>query len=1094
MRHSDLGRAFRYARCSIGLRVTRPTEKEIAVMMGLQASGAAENPSPADRSFVVVISPVDLSGDLGLTVLWRSDVQRVMVTTVEAAIEVGRVRPATMFVLGGFEPAATVAALRRLRADAATRSSALAALCAVSALDQEEALRAAGANVVLPTPVDPEVWDGRLDQLLRVPRRRSTRIPVRLTVWSRRSADPEPIEGVMLNVSANGMLLETSEPLPVGARFDLSFRLPRDVSEVHAIGKVVREVADVDSPRSGVEFVVLRADGRERIAAFVDGRRRPRRSLNVDQETSEFEAELRAISARESAILDSAMDSILVLDQEGRIREFNRAAEETFGYRKAEVMGRSAGETIVPPRLRESHRLGFLHREPGVDDLGLNRRTETVALRADGREVAVELAVTAALDRGVKVYTVYMRDISERKRIERDQAAEHATLRILSESSTLAEAAAPLLETLATAHGWDLGTIWMRDDNVGAVRCVSLWRAPGVHAPELEALEGDVFFPVGTGLVGRVSRTGEALWVEDLAQGAIFPRMHLAAKRGMVSMAAIPVLVGRECLGIIELYARQRRTDDAELRTRLTAVGRQLGLFQDRRRAEKALRASEERFRALVENGSDLTALVSADGRFKYVSGPVRRILGRAPEDLVGGSAFEFMHPEDAVEMRPKLDSALAHPGQPVTATYRMQHHDGSWRTLESIVVSHRNNPAIRAIVINARDVSERHVLEEQLRQSQKMEAVGRLAGGIAHDFNNLLAVMLGYTTLTLSRAADPAVVTRNLEQIRTAAERAANLTRQLLTFSRKQVLQPRVVDLGGVVAELHTMLERLIGEDIELVTDVTGAKGHVKADRGQLEQVIVNLAVNARDAMPRGGRLAISTRDVVIDAARAREQPGLRAGRHVRIEVSDDGVGMEPETLGRLFEPFFSTKEKGKGTGLGLATVYGIVKQSGGHIAVESAPGRGTTFRIWLPEVEVEAPARPASAPAGTDAPAGSETILLVEDEEAVRGLLYEVLTENGYNVLKAASGAEALRVSRAHRGSLDLLLTDVVMPGMGGREVATALTAERPGLRVLFASGYTAEAIARHGVLEPGTDLIHKPFTPDALLRRVRERLDRA
>ena len=860
-------------------------------MMGLQASGATENPSSSERTFVVVISPVDLSGDLGLTVLWRNDVQRVMVTTVEAAIEVARVRPATMFVVGGLEPAQAATWLRRLRADAATRTSALAVLCTEPDLDQEEPLRAAGANVVLPTPVDPEIWDGRLDRLLRVPRRRSTRIPVRLSVWSRRSADPEPIEGVMLNVSANGMLLETAQPLPVGARFDLSFRLPRDLSEVHAIGRVVREVAQADSPRFGVEFVVLRADGRDRIASFVEGRRRPRRSLNAEQETSEFEAELRALSARESAILDSALDSILVLDQEGRILEFNRAAEETFGYRKAEVIGRPAAETIVPHRLRESHRLGFLRRQPGIDDLGLNRRTETVALRADGREVAVELAVTAALDRGVKVYTVYLRDISERKRVEREQAAEHATLRILSESSSLGEAAAPLLETLCTAHGWDLGTIWIRDDNVGAVRCVSLWRAPGVQAPELEALEGDVFFPVGTGLVGRVSRTGEAMWVEDLANDATFPRMRLAAKRGMVSLAAIPVLVGRECLGIIELYARTRRPDDQELRTRLTAVGRQLGLFQDRRRAEKALRAREERFRALVENGSDVTVLVDADGRVKYASGPVRRILGRAPEELVGHSAFDFMPPEDAAEMRPKLEAALARPGQPVTATYRMLHGDGSWRVLESIVVSHRNNPAIRAIVINSRDVTERHALEEQLRQSQKMEAVGRLAGGIAHDFNNLLAVMLGYTTLTLSRANDPSAVTRNLEHIRTAAERAANLTRQLLTFSRKQVLQPRVVELGAVVSELHTMLERLIGEDVELVTDVGRAEGHIKADRGQLEQVIVNLAVNARDAMPRGGRLAIVMRNVVVDAALAREQPGLGPGRHVRIEVSDNGV-----------------------------------------------------------------------------------------------------------------------------------------------------------------------------------------------------------
>jgi PAS domain S-box-containing protein len=314
---------------------------------------------------------------------------------------------------------------------------------------------------------------------------------------------------------------------------------------------VVREVAEVDSPRAGVEFGVLRADGRDRIAAFVEGRRKPRRSLNAEQETSDFEAELRALSARESAILDSALDSILVLDQEGRIREFNSAAEETFGYRKAEVIGRSAADDRSPAAARIAPPRGFLHRHSGVDDLGLNRRTETVALRADGRELPIELAVTAALDRGVKVYTVYLRDISERRRIEREQAAEHATPRILSESASLAEAAAPLLETLCTAHGWDLGTIWMRDDAVGAVRCVSLWRAPGVQAPELEALEGDVFFPVGKGLVGRVSKTGEAMWVEDLAKGAVFPRMGLAAKRGMVSMAAIPVLVGRECLGII---------------------------------------------------------------------------------------------------------------------------------------------------------------------------------------------------------------------------------------------------------------------------------------------------------------------------------------------------------------------------------------------------------------------------------------------------------------------------------------------------------------------------------------------------------------
>ena len=1064
------------------------------MMMTLATSDPTEETNPSESALVVVLSPVDVSEDLGLTVLWRSDVQRVMVATVDGAADVARVRPPKLVVVGGMEPGAAADAVRRLRADAATRGSSLAVLCPAGASDQEDALRAAGANVVLPVPVDPEIWDGRLEQLLRVPRRRSVRIPVRLTVWSRRHVDPQPIEGVMLNVSVHGMLLEATLPLPVGTRLDLAFRLPRDLSDVQAVGRVVREVADTPDPRAGVEFMVLRADGRERIAAFVEGRRRTRRMGGAEAETSEWEAELRASNAREMAILDSALDSILILDQEGRIREFNRAAEQTFGYRKAEVIGRLAAETIVPPRLRVAHRLGVLHPRAGGDGLALNRRTETVAMRADGSEIPVELAVTAALDRGVNVYTVYLRDISDRRRAEREAAAEHALVRILSDSASLAEAAGPLLETLCTTYGWDLGTVWMRDDEAGAVRCAQLWRAAGVEAPELVALDRDVFFPVGAGLTGHVCATGETLWVEDLGQPAPFPRMELAARRGLTSMVVIPVRGVRECLGAIELFSRAPRAEEPELRQRLTVAGRQLGLFQERRRAEKALRAREERFRALVENGSDLTALVSPEGVVRYASGPVRRILGQAPEDLVDRSALELVHEEDAAEFRAGLATALGQPGQPVTATWRLRHRDGSWRYLESTVVSHRHNPAIRAVVVTARDVTERRMLEDELRQSHKMEAVGRLAGGIAHDFNNLLAVMLGYTSLTLSRAGDPAVVTRNLEQIKTAAERAANLTRQLLAFSRKQVLMPRVLDLGGVVAELDTMLGRLIGEDVELVTDVARARGRVRADRGQMEQVIVNLAVNARDAMPGGGRLSVSLRDVDVDAAFAREHVGMRVGPHVILEVVDTGVGMEAETLSRLFEPFFSTKEKGKGTGLGLATVYGIVKQSGGHVAVESVPGRGTTFRIWLPQVD-EAATEEATTAFLPPAPCrtGTETILLVEDEEAVRSLMSEVLAGRGYLVLAASSGAEAVQVSRAHGGPIDLLLSDVVMPGMSGREVAVAITNERPGLRVLFASGYTADAIARHGVLEPGTDLIHKPFTPDALLARVRERLDR-
>ena len=359
---------------------------------------------------------------------------------------------------------------------------------------------------------------------------------------------------------------------------------------------------------------------------------------------------------------------------------------------------------------------------------------------------------------------------------------------------------------------------------------------------------------------------------------------------------------------------------------------------------------------------------------------------------------------------------------------------------------------------------------EEQLRQAQKMEAVGRLAGGVAHDFNNLLMVMRGYGELLLNRldANDP--LRRNAEEIQEAAKRATALTQQLLAFSRKQVLQPKVLELNAVVTEVEKMLRRLIGEDIELAATLDLALGRVKADPGQIEQIILNLAVNARDAMPQGGRLTLRTANVTLDQAYARQHRGARPGPHVLLAVSDTGVGMDAETQSHIFEPFFTTKDAGKGTGLGLSTVYGIVKQSGGTIWVESAPGRGTTFEIYLPLVEKAAasgelhPALPAPPPGGT------ETILVVEDEMSVRRLAAEFLGSNGYTVLEAQDGGEALQVCEEHRGPIHLLITDVVMPGMSGWELAVRLAGRRPEMKVIYMSGYTDDAIVQHGVLEEG------------------------
>ena len=390
-------------------------------------------------------------------------------------------------------------------------------------------------------------------------------------------------------------------------------------------------------------------------------------------------------------------------------------------------------------------------------------------------------------------------------------------------------------------------------------------------------------------------------------------------------------------------------------------------------------------------------------------------------------------------------------------------------------------------------DASARRHAETALFQSQKVEAIGQLAGGVAHDFNNILAVITGYCEMAQRQVEVGHPARPRLDQILKAATRAAGLTRQLLAFSRKQVLRPRPLDLNTIVADTHKMLGRLIGENITVSLKPAAGLGTVNADPGQIEQIVVNLAVNARDAMPRGGSLTFETRNVDLDADYAMLHPGTVAGRYVLLAVSDTGTGMTPEVQAKAFDPFFTTKPEGQGTGLGLATVYGIVKQSGGNVWCYSEPGHGTTFRIYLPRVD--RPNANSIAPqVPTEPPRGTETILLAEDTESLREVIQETLQERGYKVLSAADGREALAVASAHEGPIDLLLTDVVMPSMGGPELAAALLLVRPAVRVVYMSGYTDGALSQHGVLGPGIVLIEKPFTSDHLSRRVREALDQA
>jgi signal transduction histidine kinase/ActR/RegA family two-component response regulator len=403
-----------------------------------------------------------------------------------------------------------------------------------------------------------------------------------------------------------------------------------------------------------------------------------------------------------------------------------------------------------------------------------------------------------------------------------------------------------------------------------------------------------------------------------------------------------------------------------------------------------------------------------------------------------------------------------------------------------------------RAELVLANDITRRKQTEEalrrseeQLRQAQKMEAVGKLAGGIAHDFNNLVTVINGHTALSMRRLGEDNPLYRKLEVIKEAGDRAASLTRQLLAFSRKQILQPKVLDLNHVIFETNKILQRLIGEDIDLLIGLMPDLGKVKADPGQIEQVLMNISVNARDAMPKGGKLTIETANVDIDEGYASRHLSISPGRYIMLAVSDTGCGMDAQTQARIFEPFFTTKEVGKGTGLGLSTVYGIVKQSGGSIWVYSEVGRGTTFKIYLPCVDSPAEEFKLST-AETKAQPGNETVLLVEDEEMVREMTREILQESGYLVIEAKHGHEALLVAEQHPGPIHLMLSDVVMPQMSGRELAEQLSPIRREMKVLYMSGYTDDAIVHHGVLDEGMAFIEKPFTPNALARKLREVLN--
>jgi PAS domain S-box-containing protein len=595
--------------------------------------------------------------------------------------------------------------------------------------------------------------------------------------------------------------------------------------------------------------------------------------------------------------------------------------------------------------------------------------------------------------------------------------------------------------------------------------------------------------PLGRGLTEYVLRSGEPL----LATPAVFEELVRHGEVELIGAESldwlgVPLKSGTTCIGalVVQSYNENTRfaVRDREI---LKFVSQQLAAAIEHKRYEEALRRSEARSRPLILSAAFGICRCTLGGRFLDVNPALINMLGHASVE----DALHLDVKRDVFVNPLELDRLV----EDYRRTGSLNGVEVQWRRKDARVIIVRLSGGAATITdepgevleLIAEDITDRRQLEEQLRQAQKMDAVGRLAGGVAHDFNNLLMVINGYTEVLLEQLEKGSAMHQKVESIQQAADRAATLTRQLLAFSRKQLLELKVVDVNTVIGDMERLLRPLIGENIELVTRLSSDAGHTRADAGQLEQVIMNLVVNAKDSMPDGGKLTVQSSDVTV-RQNFSEHRFIQPGRYAVISVADTGHGMDKETQSRIFEPFFTTKEKGKGTGLGLSTVYGIVKQSNGYVFAQSEPGAGTTFYVYLPRVE-DATEELSPAKSPQNEAGGCETVLLVEDEESVRELVRVTLVARGYNVLEAENGERGLHIAESYKERIHILITDVVMPGIGGRELGKMLLQQRPGMSVLYLSGYTEDAVVTQGALGPGTGFLQKPFTLQNLAKKVRE-----
>ena len=847
------------------------------------------------------------------------------------------------------------------------------------------------------------------------------------------------------------------------------------------VSGTIGEQAAIESLKAGARDYVLKLWPERLVPAIrraVEEARQRLERIRAEQDLARTEKYFRALT-------EHSLDIVAVLNRDGVLDYYSPSVTRLLGYSKGEVIGTQVFSLIHPDDVPKA-------KAALAEALADPERTVRLELRlrhADGSWHHLEVAGQNRLeDPDVGALIINARDVSDRKRIERRDAALSKLGQQLSSATSPADAARIIRAIADDLFRWDAFTLDLysaAEDKVTPFYNVDTNRAGERYELELSGLPRDP-----SGMARRVISQGAELILRK-APLSMPPDVIAIGEesRPSASLMVVPIRNRTQVIGILSVQSYSFNAYDADDLNTLQTLANYCAGALERIRAEQALRESEQRFRDLFEGSPDAVFVEDLAGNVLDVNPAACQLHGFSKAELVGKNVLDLVPPDTRDAVR-EYFPALAH---------------GHLRQLEGVSLTREGKAVpveIRvsrieyggqpALLLHVRDLTERKHLEDQFRHAQKMEAIGRLAGGVAHDFNNLLTVIHGHASLLLTCGNLAPNAARSAQQIVQAAERAAGLTRQLLAVSRRQVMQLRRLDLNDVVANMTKMLGRILGEDIALQLHYSPVPALVQADGGMMEQVILNLAVNARDAMPGGGQLRLQIALQDLSAERLPRKPGAAPGTFVCLSVSDTGCGIPPENLRRIFEPFFTTKEVGKGTGLGLATAYGIVKQHRGWIDVQSEVGKGSTFQVFLPAAPA-APVPTAVVEKPAVIPGGTETILVVEDEEPVRDLVCSLLASHGYKILQAETAVKALELWQKCKDQVDLVLTDLVMPDrMNGRELAERLWAERPQLKVLFTSGYNSDVVGKGFVLERGLKYLQKPYPPSQLALAVRECLD--